>query len=75
MYATYKHEKIEKNRTQFVVGGNHINYPGEVATPIDTLLITKLLFDRVVSKKGARFMTINISNFYLVTPLSQPEYI
>ena len=26
-------EKADKNRTQFVVGGDQINYPGEVATP------------------------------------------
>ena len=68
-------EKKEKNRTRFTVGGDRINYPGEVATPTADMLVAKLLFNSVVSTKGARFMTMDISNFYLMTPLDIPEYI
>ena len=68
-------EKAEKNRTKFVVGGNRINYPGKVATPAEEMLIAKLLFNSVISTKGARFMTMDISIFYLMTPLARPEYI
>jgi len=68
-------EKKEKNRTRFTVGGNHIKYPGAVATPTADMLITKLLFNSVISTKGARFMTIDISDFYLMTPLKCPEFI
>ena len=39
------------------------------------MLVAKLLFNSVVSTKGARFMTADISNFYLNTPLERPEYI
>ena len=39
------------------------------------MLVAKLLFNSVISTKGARFMTMDISNFYLMTPLSRPEYI
>ena len=60
----------EKERTQFVVGGDGINYSGNVATPTANILVTKLLFSGVVSTKGAKFMTIDISNFYLITPSS-----
>ena len=70
-----RNEKTEKNRTRFVVGGDRINYPGEVATPTAEMLVAKLLFNSVISTKGARFMTMDISNFYLMTPLSRPEYI
>ena len=70
-----RNEKPEKNRTRFVVGGNHINYTGEVATPTAEMLVAKLLFNSVISTKGARFMTMYISIFYLMTPLSRPEYI
>jgi hypothetical protein len=31
------------------VGGNKINYPGEVATPTAKMLVAKLLFNSVVS--------------------------
>ena len=73
--CTVRPEKKEKNRTRFVVGGDRINYPGEVATPTAEMLVAKLLFNSVVSTKNARFMTMDISNFYLMTPLKRPEYI
>jgi hypothetical protein len=66
---------MEKNRTRFTVGGDPINYPGAVATPTADMLIAKLLFNSVISTKGARFMTIDISDFYLMTPLKRPEFI
>ena len=68
-------EKKEKNRTRFVVGGDRINYPGEVATPTAEMLMAKILFNSVISTKGARLMKMDISNFYLLTPLARPEYI
>ncbi len=39
------------------------------------MLVAKMLFNSVISTKGARFMTMDISNFYLMTPLYQPEFI
>ena len=36
-------EKAEQNRTRFTVGGDRINYPGEVATPTAEMLVAKLL--------------------------------
>jgi hypothetical protein len=69
-------EKIEEpNRTQFVAGGDRINYPGQVATPTADMLVAKILFNSVISTRGTRFTTIDISNFYLMTPLKRPEYI
>ncbi len=58
-----------------MVGGNKINYPGEVATPTTEMLVAKLLFNSVISAHGARFMTMDIANFYLMTPLKHPEYV
>ena len=65
-------EKKERNRTRFVVGGDRINYPGEVVTPTACMLVAKLLFNSFMSKKGAKFMTMDISNFYLMTSLKRP---
>jgi hypothetical protein len=74
--CTVQPEKIdEPNQTRFTVGGDRINYPGEVATPTAEMLVAKILFNSVISTKGARFMTIDISNFYLKTPLKRPEYL
>jgi hypothetical protein len=68
-------EKAEQHRTRFTVGGDRVNYPGEVATPTAEMLVAKILFNSVISTLKAKFMTINISNFYLMTPLKWPEFI
>jgi hypothetical protein len=48
---------------RFTVGGDRINYPGKVATPTAEMLVEKMLFNSVISTKGAHFMTMDISNF------------
>ena len=55
------------------MGGNRINYPEEVATATAVMMVAKILSNSVISTPGARFMTLDISNFYLMTPLKQPE--
>ena len=71
----YAPKKAEFNHTRFTVGGDRINYPGEVATPTAEMLTAKLLFNSVISTPGAKFMTMDLSNFYLMTPLPRPEYL
>ena len=39
------------------------------------MLLAKILFNSVISTKNARFMTGDIKNFYLNTPLKRKEYI
>jgi len=70
--CTVRPEKSEKNCTRFTIGGNHINYPGKVATPTAYLLVAKILFNSTISTPGAKFMMMDISNFYLNLPLPQP---
>ena len=70
-YASFlcnvRNKKKERNQTLLVVGGDRTNYTGEVATPTTEMLVAKLLFNSVMSTKGAQFMTVDISNFYLNT--------
>ena len=73
--CTVQPKKAKPNRTRFTVGGDRINYPGKVATPTAEMLVAKMLFNSVISTRGAWFMTMDISNFYLMTPLHQPEFI
>jgi hypothetical protein len=73
--CTVRPEKAEPNRTRFTAGGDKINYPFEVATPTAEMLVAKILFNSVISTPGTRFMTMDISNFYLMTPLKRPEFI
>jgi hypothetical protein len=39
------------------------------------MLVAKMLLNSVISTRGAKFMTMDISNFYLMTPLKRPEFI
>jgi len=73
--CTVRPEKAEPNRTRFTVEGDRINYPGEVATPTADMLVAKMLFNSMISTKGACFMTMDISNFYFMAPLHRPEFI
>ena len=65
-------QKAEPNQTRLTVGGNRINYPGKVGTPTADMLLMKIMLNSVVSTLNAKFMSIDISNFYLNTPL--PRY-
>eukprot|EP00804_Cyclotella_cryptica_P005371 CCRYP_017428-RA/>CCRYP_017428-RA protein AED:0.30 eAED:0.30 QI:0/0/0/1/1/1/2/0/492 len=73
--CTVPPEKQEPNRTRFTVGGDRINYPSKVATPTADMITAKILFNSDISTPGTRFMTLDISNFYLMIPLKHPEYL
>ena len=64
-----KQNKAETNRTRLTVGGNRINYPFDVGTPTADLVLVKILLNSVISTPGAKFMTADVKNFYLNTPL------
>ncbi len=68
-------EKDDPKRTQITIGGNRICYPGNVCTNTASLELLKLLFNSVLSQKGARFSSIDLKYFYLDTPMPKPKYI
>lgn len=67
--------KAEKTRTRITVGGNLISYPGSVTSKTADLITTKLLWNSVLSTPNAKYMTMDIKNYYLNTPLDRYEYI
>ena len=70
----YKPNKQEKERTRITVGGDCIDYPGEVATKSADITTIKCLLNSVISTKNGRFATADVKNFYLNTPMARPEY-
>ena len=72
--ASYRPEKEDPNRIRLTVGGNRINFPGDCGTPTADMLTVKLLLNSIISTKGAKFMTIDIKDFYLNTPMARPEF-
>ena len=71
----YKPNKTEQERTRFTVGEDKINYPGNCATPTGDLMLFKIMLNSVISTQGARFMTLDIKNLYLNTPMEQYKYV
>ncbi len=68
-------EKNDKpNRTRLVAGGDRVNYPGDAGKPTTDLLTIKLLMNSIISTKGARFMTMDIKDFHLNTPIAGYKY-
>jgi hypothetical protein len=55
------------------VGGDRIEYPGEVATKTADLAVTKAILNSVCSTKAALYINMDINNYYLGTPLEQYE--
>ena len=72
--CTYRSEKKDPYRTHIMMGGNLINYPGDCGTPTADLLTIKLMFNSIISTPNAKFMTIDIKDFYLMTPMDRFEY-
>jgi hypothetical protein len=68
-------EKDDPDRTRITIGGSRICYPGDVGTNTASLELVKILLNSVLSRKGARFSTIDLKNFYLDTPMPDPEYV
>ena len=62
-------KKSEKHRAQLVVGGNRINFPGEVGTLTNEMLLVKIMLISIILTSGEKFMTIDIANFFLATPM------
>ena len=56
------------------MGGNRINYPGDCGTPTVDMVTVKLHLNSVISTNGARYCTIDLKDFYLMTPMTRPEY-
>eukprot|EP00804_Cyclotella_cryptica_P023928 CCRYP_010044-RA/>CCRYP_010044-RA protein AED:0.06 eAED:0.07 QI:0/0/0/1/1/1/3/0/1072 len=72
--ANFCPEKEDPYRIRLTVGGNRINYPGDCGTPTADMITVKILLNSVISTLNARFMTIDIKDFYLNTPMARPEY-
>jgi hypothetical protein len=65
---------MDPYRTRITMGGNLINYPDGCGTPTANLLTVKLLFNSIISTPNCKFMTIDIKDFYLMTPMDRYEY-
>jgi hypothetical protein len=56
------------------VGGEQSEYPGDKSDRTAGLTTAKILINSVISSPNAKFLVIDINNFYLNTPLGRFEY-
>ncbi len=70
----YRPQKEDPNRVRITVGGNLIDYPGELTTRTADLTTAKILWNSTLSTPNAKFGTADVGNFYLATPRDRFEY-
>ena len=67
----FRPKKADLYRTHLIVGGDRLNYLGKCRTPNVYLLTIKLLLNNVISFPNAKFITIDIKDFYLNTSMAR----
>jgi hypothetical protein len=66
--------RSEIHRVRLPVGGNLIQYPGDVSTRSADLTTSKCLWNSTISTDGAIYMCLDVKIFYLGTPINTFEY-
>ena len=70
----YREQKEDPYRVRITAGGNLIKCNMELTTRTADILTSKILWNGVISTKGATYSTFDIKKFYLGTPPSDYEY-
>ena len=69
-----KPNKEEKERTKLTTGGDRINYPKDVGTSTTDMTLMIILLNRVISTKGVKCVMLDLTDFFLNTPMKRYEY-
>jgi hypothetical protein len=70
----YKPHKKEKECVRLTVGGDILDYSGDVATSTADITTIKILINSTLSTEDATMMMMDIKNYCLGTPLPRFEY-
>ena len=74
MVCDFRPLKKEAHQCHLVVGGDKLPYTSDSAALATNLIESKILFNNDISTKGTKFMTIDMSNFFLSFHMQHPEY-
>ena len=74
LVASLRPNKDEPYRVRVTVGGNRLDYIGDTTTHCASQTTTKCLLNSVISTPAAKFMTVDIKDFYYGTPMGIYEY-
>jgi hypothetical protein len=72
--SAYHPEKDNPHRIRWTCGGDRMDYPGATSTKTADLSTVKCHLNSVISTPHARYMTGDLKDFYLGTPMKHYEY-
>jgi hypothetical protein len=70
----YKPHKKEKERVRLTVGGDRLDYSGDVVTSTADTTTFKILINSTLSTEDSAMMMMDIKHYYSGTPLPRFEY-
>jgi Reverse transcriptase (RNA-dependent DNA polymerase) len=73
--ADYREHKADPYRVRCTLGGDRIDFQGDVSTKVADLVTVKCLLNHTISTPGAHAACIDIKDFYLNNPLPSPEFV
>ena len=74
--ADFRKHKKDPYRVQWTVRGDLVDYDGNTSTLTYDITNASILFNSsVILTEGARFIAVDVSNFYLESELEEKEYI
>ena len=74
MVATIQPTKAEVHYVLVIVNKNRLDFPGATTTHCASLTTTKCLLNSTIYTPSARFMTLDIKDFYYGTAMARYEY-
>ena len=74
MFAYIRPTKAKVNRVRVTVGGDRLELLGATTTHCTSLMTTQCLLNSTISTPGARFITLEIKEFYYGTAMARYEY-
>jgi hypothetical protein len=72
--VNYQPQKEDPYRIQITAGGNFLKYEGNASVRTANLDMAKMHWNSVIHTKGAKYMCLDIQNFYLTAKLEYFEY-
>jgi hypothetical protein len=74
IFCDYKPHKKEKERVRLTLGGDRLDYSGDVATSTADITTFKILINSTLSTEDAAMIMMDIKNYYIGTPLPRFGY-
>jgi len=68
-------EKEVPHCVQWTMGGDHVEYNSNISTKTADIVMTKLLFNSMVSTPNGCCMIGDLKDFYLSTPMQPWDYV